>query len=114
MILARAGSEAVTPEDWERIKASLHGRACPAAALLLPCSAGQTLPAVGAQSWLQHTTKPPGQTTHHPPALPSPLLLQRHGLSDSALGSVEHGDRVPDWLVKWTSLVSCVEQQPGG
>lgn len=34
------------------------------------------------------------------------VSLQRHGLGDSALGSVEHGDRVPDWLVKWTALVS--------
>lgn len=32
-------------------------------------------------------------------------VLQRHGLGDSALGSVEHGDRAPDWLIKWTSLV---------
>lgn len=35
------------------------------------------------------------------------LFPQRHGLGDSALGSVEHGDRVPDWLIKWTSLVGC-------
>ncbi|PRW58999.1 putative histone-lysine N-methyltransferase ATXR3 isoform X1 [Chlorella sorokiniana] len=48
VILARAGSEPVTQDDWERVK--------------------------------------------------------RHGLGESALGSVEHGDRVPDWLVKWTSL----------
>ncbi|KAL4445829.1 hypothetical protein ABPG77_009028 [Micractinium sp. CCAP 211/92] len=31
--------------------------------------------------------------------------IKRHGLGDSALGSVEHGDRAPDWLIKWTSLI---------
>lgn len=31
--------------------------------------------------------------------------IKRHGLGDSALGSMEHGDRAPDWLIKWTSLI---------
>jgi hypothetical protein len=29
-----------------------------------------------------------------------------HGLGESALGSAERGDRVPEWLEKWTALVS--------
>ena len=49
------------------------------------------------------------------PACPCLLAcLQRHGLGDSALGSVEQGDRVPDWLVKWTALVSGWAEQGWG
>lgn len=40
--------------------------------------------------------------------------IRRHGLGDSALGSVEAGDRAPDWLVKWTALVSGGRGQLGG
>lgn len=32
--------------------------------------------------------------------------LKRHGLGESCLGSVERGDRVPEWLEKWAALVS--------
>jgi hypothetical protein len=31
--------------------------------------------------------------------------VARHGLGESALGSAERGDRVPEWLEKWTALV---------
>ena len=31
--------------------------------------------------------------------------IRRHGLGESSLGSVSRGDRVPEWLEKWTSLV---------
>lgn len=52
---------------------------------------------------------PQPTNTRHPPIVCC-VLLQRHGLGNSALGSVEHGDRVPDWLVKWTSLVGGAER----
>lgn len=32
--------------------------------------------------------------------------IKRHGLGDSCLGSMARGDRVPEWLEKWTALVS--------
>ena len=46
---------------------------------------------------------PLGTTVTPPP--PPPPTLQKHGLGDSALGSVGHGDRVPEWLEKWAALV---------
>lgn len=31
-------------------------------------------------------------------------MTQKHGIKDSALGSLDAGDRVPPWLEKWAAL----------
>jgi hypothetical protein len=37
--------------------------------------------------------------------------LQRHSIRDSALGSMEAGDRVPAWLEKWAALTLCFVEE---
>ncbi len=32
-------------------------------------------------------------------------VMQNHGVKDSALGTAAAGDRVPEWLEKWASLI---------
>jgi hypothetical protein len=84
-MVARAGFELLTTDDWIRIKAT--GAVIPMLCCVFvpPCINVFNLSADVGGSFPD---------------------LQRHGLGDSALGSLEHGDRAPDWLIKWTSLVS--------
>lgn len=101
VIIARAGSEPLTPDDWARIKARWGRARCDEHLRDEPAAAAREC-AVARES--AHALV----LSDGSPACAHPRPPQKHGLGDSALGSVEHGDRAPDWLIKWTSLVGWV------